>query len=330
MPKPDDPTKENSISELAREFMRIATRRPGSAEEDKTETAAGKKAAPKVRFANPVTAGVLSLFLWGGGFLYLGRPIPATAALFLLLASGTLFGAFSGILPAWMGSHLLKDLRWTLPLGPSLVISGAALCIVWWLSVVLPTVLARRETRTYRVPGKITLLLLCPFPMIGHFSQGKFRLGYLFGIFYFLAPAAWFAVARLWDDSVLLPLSKVAALESHFILWGVVFGLSFLLAALGFASSFLGALNRIGWLQSRRDGGETEWKFVVLGSVVALVALLYAFSGRPGHLARTKVRAFSVQVEARGFLRSAQGIAGGARLWEQGAMQTRDYVERFR
>jgi hypothetical protein len=281
---------------------------------------------------SPATAGALALLLWGGGFLYLRKPLAATLALVALLVSGTLFGALSGVFPSWMAGPLLRDLHWAFPLGPSLLVSGFAFSLLWWASIVVPTAIAREKAflNTPRPRNPLILVTASFLPMIGHFSQGKFRRGYLSGLFYFWAPMAAAAGRKIWNDSLLEPSLDGTRLEPYFIAAVVLCAGSFLATGMALWSSVTGALLETGWLQPHRKGGRTEWKFVALGSALVIVVALYLVAGPVGRRSRSRLLALSSDVEARGFNSCAEMIRGGVRGWEKAGAPFQDFVQRLR
>ena len=317
---------ESSIATLAGEFMRKFRRAGPEGRLSEQKTVVDEPEKRKAKAPSPVTASVLSLFLWGSGFLYLRRPFLASLVLFLLLASATLFGALTGILPDWMSTPLLRDIGWRHPLGPSLILSGAVLSIVWWLSIVVPTAIARRAptARAHRLHNPVVILGVSFLPMAGHFSQQRFWVGCCTGIFYFWVPLSAAAIFKCWEDSAVQPLAEVARMEPLFLLLAILFGLSFVVALWAFGNSLIGAMDEIGWLKTRREGGATEWKFVILGSILVIGTLFYGVAGPPGDRARQKLQEFSTTVETRGFHLLGRIIQQVVHEWADLAAPIRD------
>jgi hypothetical protein len=329
----DDPWGETSISRLAEEFLRQAGLKP-----DRTKTTPNRDITERdgegrwFGPTTPVIAATLNLFVFGSGFLYLRRPFVASGFLFFLLTSASLLGSVIGFLPDWISVPVLRELGWICPTGLSLLLLGGFFSFVWWLSIVLAVELGRGSVRTPLRPlrKRLPLLLLAPLPMVGHFSQGRFWRGVLFGLFYFWVPLSIGGVLRLWHEAALKPIAVAISEEPQF-LWAlgvVVFSLA--VSFVGLANSIVGALNGVGWLYSRRYGHRTEWKFVSLGISIVLVVGLYLFAGWPGRRIRAKLAKTSVAMQMRGLHRSGKVVREVVRDWERKTGPLEDFLDRFR
>ncbi|MFH1263296.1 MAG: hypothetical protein V1495_07650 [Pseudomonadota bacterium] len=333
MARPDDPWGETSISKLAEEFLRQAGLKPQRKTTTPNREITERDGESRwFGTATPVTVATLNLFVFGSGFLYLRRPFVASGFLFFLLTSGTLLGSINGVLPEWISVPVLRELGWICPTGLSLLLLGGFFSFVWWLSIVLAFVLAQGSLRTPVRPlrKRAPLLLLSPFPMVGHFSQGRFLRGVLLGLFYFWVPLSIAGVVRLWNEAALKPIAISASEEPQFI-WAVgVLVFSLVVSIAGLANSVVGALNGVGWLYSRRYGHRTEWKFVSLGVSIVLAVGLYLFAGWPGRRIRSKLAKTSIAMETRGLHRSGKAVWGFVRDWERKTGPLEDFLDRFR
>jgi hypothetical protein len=329
---------ESSIEKLAKEFLGQHTRKADGTAGDTEDSTFIEEAGQRDRettmrsmVRDPVSAGFLGLLLWGGGFLYLRWPFVASVVLLLQLILGAVFGALSGILPSWMGNALLRDIGLTHQIGAGLVIVGALVVVVWWLSVVIPTMLVLRNRSLEYQPTQSPLLLLLStlVPMLGHYIQGKFWRGHVYGLFFLMLPITLIGVIRIWFFSVRLLPAEAADLEAWFgilICGAAIAGLG---VVLGFSVSVLAAFREIGWLQPQSELNPTEWKFVVLGTLLILCCSFYGFTGRPGDVVRKQATQLSAQLDERGFTHCARLVRTPTRWWEGEVSTIRDFTSLF-
>jgi hypothetical protein len=277
----------------------------------------------KTKRVSPVTAGALGVILWGGGFLYVGRPFIASAFLCALLAAGTLFGSLSGLFPFWISDPLLRDLHWAWSPGPSLLLSGGGFSLLWWGSVVLPVEIARREAR---IPGRgdrnpYILVAASLLPMVGRFAREEYRRGYLRGLFYLWVPMAVLAAAKLWREGVQ---------EPYFLAFLGIFTLSGAVTLIDLFGTVTGAFLAAGWLRPHQRGGRTEWKFVVLGTFLVAVTGLYLLGGPVGRAVKNRSVSWAVMADDRGFHVSSGMLRRVIRGWERRVAPVEDLLQRLR
>lgn len=271
---------------------------------------------------NPVAAGAMGLFLWGGGFLYIRKPLTASLILFSMLILATLFGALSGALPHWIGDFILQEVHWPFALAPSLVWVGSFLAMVWWVSMVIPMVQTTQILfRPFQPVRNVFALLATALfvPMISLYLQGKFWKGHILALAYLVLPVTLFSALRLWEFSYWTTLEESIKVEPFFLGFCGALGIALVIVLLGIINAFTGALHELGFLRSS----------FFLAIFLIGVGLFYAFLGPPGEKARSELNKLASLAQNQNLLGTSDRIQKFNRSWEQKAAICRDYLGLF-
>ena len=327
----DAEKEDDSISALAEEFLQ-QTQGTESGKRDVDERTRVGADTQLGKALHPIKAGLLSIFVWGSGYLYVGHPILASVTLLTVLISATLLLALSGLTPPWFGERILRDLGWQQPLGPSLVVVSAILVVAWWSSLVIPVFLARRSlARDFRPAISIfSALVLSPVLIVHQYARGKFWRGHFAALALFLFMVSFVSTIRLWHETKFLTAAEALELEAYFRGFLSVTVVGFVGVLMTWAGSLLCTLRDLGWLEGARQGVYAEKKFVALGLALVMTALLYVFLGKPGVQARVWGQSMVVEIKNRGYTKSASDLKASVDLWEQKAGQLNDYLSILR
>ncbi len=316
-----DATITESIGSLADDFLkRYREADPDAfAIDDRTQL---NPATHSGRMFHPSWAAILSLYLWGSGFLYLDRTLLATFSLLVFLSLNTLFLSFAGILPSWLSDPLLRDIHWSFSRELSLIVLGGAIGFLWWTSILGATFLALRSlARPFRTSPKVWFqILVYPFPAIGQYVRGRFWKGHFDAFSLILGVLSFLALRSLWISARAEEINPSKEMVfAGFLILTLMGCVGFLL---GYWIRAISILRDIEWLGDSSQGVYSEPKFVLLGSALVFFLFAKVMLGGPGTILREKGFGWCNEMETHGYKRSAAQVRFSLRTWKAAS----DYV----